>query len=379
MLRYLRYDLRAPAFLAAPLYFIAPERNLKNPFYYRRDPEAEMSEIYSLQFDEIAFHTPQVIVFSMDSRIVRLAAALHRRNIACFSVEDLWGFPFQAIGHHMGPGGNHYFARLIFSSLTGANDSRQAVLEFTSLSPPFAVKGQDHEPAMRRLSSYRDVHVEVAGRPLGRFFNPTVDWKQYCVGPSCRFKPDVFKNAESIVGLGAAGESPFDRPFLALGFPIYEGMQVVERAYLRGRLMQARESGRINLLRAGFPVGWAEAGLMEKWMHNTNETSLDVDIAGAFDAVELCVGGKVVLGGKRLGKSGIVRMLPSSGSALLFIKADGRVPFNPDAAPLSGNASLCLQDAARKMCAPIAAFKKRERTFPVAGVSKPLTVFGSSR
>ena len=118
--------------------------------------------------------------------------------------------------------------------------------------------------------------------------------------------------------------------------------------------------------------------MIDKWIHHPHPTWLDLQIDGEFDAMEICIDGKAVFAGKRLGKSGIVRMFPSSGSALLFIKADGRVRFDPDAAPLFGNASLCLQDAARKTCAPIAAFKKRERAFPVAGVSNPLAAFGSS-
>ena len=377
-LRYLRYDLRAPAFLAAPIYVLVPGRSLKNPFYYRRDIEAEMAEIYSLQLGEIASRTPQVVVFNMDSRVVRLAVALKRQNMACFAAEDRWGFPFRAVANHMSPGGNLYLAHLLYSSLVGASESRQAVLEFTPLPPPAMAKGKGREPAMRPLSSYRDVHVEVAGNPLGRFFAPTHDGERYCLGPSCRLEVDVFKNADSLVGFGAAGKSLLDRPFLVLDFPIREGMRIDERTYSRGRQVSERESSRVNLLRAGFPVGWADVPGIGEWDHSANTTWLDLDIGGAFDAMELCVDGKVVLSGKRRGKSGIVRMFPSVGSALLFIKADGRVPFDPDATPTAGLAYLCLQDAARKNCAPIAAFKKREQIFPVAGVSKPLTAFASS-
>ncbi len=379
-LRYLRYDLRAPAFLAAPLHILVPGRSLKNPFYYRRDIESEMDEIHSLQLGEIASHTPQMIVFNIDPRIVRLTAALRRKNIAYFAVkyQEHVVFPFVAIGGHMSPGGNLFLARLLASSLAGARESRQSVLEFIPLPPPTAAKGRDQESSTRRLSSYRDVHIEVAGSPMGRFFNSAVNAEQYCVGPSCRSEVDVFNDAVSLIGFGAAGKSLLDRPFLALDFPLRPGMRIVNKMYFRGRLISERANGRINLLRAGFPVGWAEAEMIDKWIHHPHPTWLDLQIDGEFDAMEICIDGKTVFSGKRLGKSGIVRMLPSSGSALLFIKADGRVPFNPDATPTAGLAYLCLQDAARKNCAPIAVFKKREQIFPVVGVSKPLTAFGSS-
>ncbi len=374
-LRYLRYDLRAPAFLAAPVYILAPGRRLVNPFYYRRDIPAEMAEIYSLQLDEIASHTPQVIVFNIESRIVRLAAALKRENMACFTVVEPKTFPFKAVGSHMSPSGNRHLAQLLSASLTGASESRQALVEFSPLPPPSGSSGANIKTSPTpRLSDYQHVAVEVAGIPLGRFYGPQVKYADdpYCEGPSCRFTADVFKDAASLIGFAAEGESPLDRPFLALDFPLREGAPLIIRTYSRAHRIKEDMIGRVRLLGAGFPAGWVDVSTMGLSADKTNSSWMDLAREGTFDEIELSLDGKVILSGTRADKSGIVRMFPRSGSTLLFIKGDGRVRFDPDAAPSSGYAYLCLKEATKRTCAPIAIFRKREKTFPVAAVSRPL-------
>jgi len=374
-LRYLRYDLRAPAFLAAPVYVLAPGRSLANPFYYRRDVRAEMEEIYSLQLDEIASHTPQVILFNMNDRIVRLAAALKRENVACFTVVEPNTFPFKAIGNHMSPSGNRHLAQLLSASLTGASASRQALVEFGPLPPPGGSGGANIKTnPTPHLSHYQHVAVEVAGTPLGRFYGPQVKYADdpYCEGPSCRFTADVFKDAVSLIGFAAEGESPLDRPFLALDFPLREGTPLIIRTYSRAHRIKEDVVGRVRLLRGGFPAGWVDVSTLGLSIDKPDSSWLNLARRGTVDAIDVCLSGEVILSGKRSGNPGIMRMLPRSGSALLSIKADGRVRFDPDAAPSSGYAYLCLKESAKKTCAPIAVFKKRDQEFPVAAVLKPL-------
>jgi len=363
LLRYLRYDLRAPVFLAAPLYFLAPGRALANPFYYRRDVSEEMDEIYRLQLDEIASRTPQVIVFNKEPRIVRLAAALKRDNVASFAVDWPLGFPFRAVGGHLGPVGNRFLAQLLFSSLTGSSASRQAVLAFSP--PPFgaaSVRAQSSTP--RLLSQYRDIYVEAARIPLGRFYDPAVGWMRYCSPRACESSVDVFKAAVGLVGFSVRGESLVDSPYLALDFPLRDGMRITAKTYSGGHRVAEKEIGRIRFLGGGFPVGWADIGRLS--------SDLDFGLDAAADAVELCIAGRVVLSGKKDGARPSARLAPSAGSTFLLIRADGRVRFDPDAAPASGIARLCFRDAAATACTPIAAFEKQKMVFPVAAARRPL-------
>jgi hypothetical protein len=256
-------------------------------------------------------------------------------------------------------------AQLVLASLTGKSESRQTELKFFPLPPSGAALKQARGEELRPLSLFKDIRIEVAGSPLGRFYDPNVDHREYCAPPSCDFKVDVFKDAVSLIGLAGGQRSLLDSPFLALDFPLREGMSVTARTFLRGKLKSERELGSVHLLHPALPIGWADTGIVR---YNFDDGNMAAVWDGTFDAVEFRVGGRAILRGKQGAPNGLS---PAAGARLLVVRGDGRVRLDAPI-PSSGMAYLRFRTAAATTRAAIAVYRKEESIVPVAAVAKPL-------
>jgi hypothetical protein len=266
-LRYLLYDRRPPAFLAAPVYFLLPGKEFKwNPFYYRRDLTKEMQDIYTLLLEEMTAKAPQVILCHFRDEFPAVGPVLDKSNLSWFRMALPIGFPYKAALEHNSPNGNQLVAQQLFDCLTGRAESAPMVMRTVAISEQAAggprIKTQ-------KLSEYARIGIELDGVTVGHFYDPrSGDWPRYCQGPGCELTVNALAHTASLVAFQDSNYSLLDWPFLSLDSVIGEETPVTVR-FTQNGTTQDIAWGKITLLRPGLPIGAIDTGLLH--YHRTKD------------------------------------------------------------------------------------------------------------
>lgn len=114
LLRYLRWDRRAPAFLAA---WVPRSRRLANPFYYQDDLLAEIPETYRRLLARLGREAPGAVLVDIDGL---LATLVPQCTPPCMQVMRLplqLGFPYRMPNEHFSPLGNRLVATTLLHAM----------------------------------------------------------------------------------------------------------------------------------------------------------------------------------------------------------------------------------------------------------------------
>ena len=151
--RYLRYDSRAPAFLAC----LAPrDKEIPNPFYYRRDITGELAEVYRRQLRRMADSGAQIVLGHYDNHdVLEIARSLGRSNLFPSRIKEIFSYPYRAPKGHGSPSGNALLAEQFFAILTGRG---QTSLPLITIKPLKRLP----IPSARGSSGDLDSHARIA-------------------------------------------------------------------------------------------------------------------------------------------------------------------------------------------------------------------------
>ncbi|MBI5240646.1 MAG: hypothetical protein HY926_09250 [Elusimicrobia bacterium] len=239
--RYLRYDRRAPAFLAC---LIPRGRELRNPFYYYRgDLEEEAREIYRRLLRRMTDSGTQIVLGNYEPRIVELGRDLRRGNLHPARLEEVCGFPYRAPKNHGSPAGNRLLAEQFFAILTGRARVVLPLLAFGPLKPSAA-------PSASASATSLDVYERV-----GMGLEDRRPWRFVEVGSGTLSRDlpvDFIRKGRirSLLLLQAAEQLLPEAAFYPLPFDIREGMPLTLRSS-HGDIVL----GRVSLLRPDLQLG----------------------------------------------------------------------------------------------------------------------------
>lgn len=285
--RYLRYDRRAPVFLAS---LVPGGRQLMNPFYYRRDIDGELSEVYRRQLRRMADSGAQVVLGHYDENVGEYGRALDRGNVLLAKFEQVQRYPYGAPKGHDSPAGNRLLAEQFFALLTGR---RQVVLPMIAVKPlkepaPPAAGG-----APRSLEAFARVSVGLEDGEPWRFV-------EIMNGMNSRDLPGDFIrrfNAESLIAIRASEQLLPEAAFYPLPVEIREGMELSLRSP-QGEIVL----GKVSLLRPDLQVGVVDlSGALRVTHPAFNEINA---VYTAERALKRLLPGKVYLGGHALFQMG---------------------------------------------------------------------------
>ena len=162
----LRFDSKTPPQVRA---LLPRGRELRrNPFYYRTDIDAEIREIYSLMFAELARGTGELMILCNNPNQFRYLyehEVIGSRIFDCQTNHFAWARrgAYMAPGNHLSAMGYGVIADELFGLLTAEKEPRTRVLLFDG--PAQAVSS---EP-LHELESYEEVLLTVAGEPFALF------------------------------------------------------------------------------------------------------------------------------------------------------------------------------------------------------------------
>lgn len=237
--RYLRYDRRAPAFLAC----LAPGRALRNPFYYRLDIRSELSELYPRMLSRMAEGGAQVLLAHYEGWIADLGRGLGRENLGAARLEQLGRFPYRTPNGHNSPSGNRLLAEQYFALLTGRS---RAVLPRIEMRPLEGPAERAASAPARTLEIFSRVELGLEDGAPWRFV-------EILNGRFSRALPSDFirrRGVKSLLALTVSGRLLPEAPFYPLSMELREGMPLILRSP-NGDL----PLGRVSLLRPGLQVG----------------------------------------------------------------------------------------------------------------------------
>jgi hypothetical protein len=235
----LRYDRRAPAFLSC---LLPRGRELRNPFYYRRDIAAEASEIYRRLLRRMADSGTQVIVGHYTEGIVSLAQGLRRPNIYGARLMQQDAFPYKAPNNHNAPAGNRLVAEQFFALLTHQRSYRPDLMNVRDIPVIETGGGSPHAS----VSDYRRLTLEE-GRGSSWSLMRIDDGEEVQT-----MSPKAFHGSgtHAIVGMQFPDQPFVDALFVPAGFPVREGDALVARFDGPGEPAEF-VLGKAELLRAG--------------------------------------------------------------------------------------------------------------------------------
>ncbi|MBI3552429.1 MAG: hypothetical protein HY077_07910 [Elusimicrobia bacterium] len=280
-LRYLRYDRRAPAFLAC---LIPRGRELPNPFYYRRDMKGELDEVYRRLLLRMADTGAQIVLGHYDQWVVDLAHGLGRANIDAVKLEPVRRFPYSLPKGHNSPSGNRLLAEQFFAILTGRS---RAVLPLIAVKPLEKPAAPSARLPARSLESYARVAVGLEGGKPWRFV-------EIMNGTFTRDMPGEFirtDKVKSLLALTVSGQLPPQGVFYPFSEELEEGMPLILRSR-RGD----HPLGRVALLRPDLQVGIVD---LSGGLGLTAPAFGDMDaLYAAREPLSRYLPGDVFLGGK---------------------------------------------------------------------------------
>jgi len=323
--RYWRYDRHAPLVLSTLLFIIAPQNELKNPFYYSNNPH-EISVLHSKLLsmmnngsDDFVFLFNRLLNSAMED--ISLPGDMNVSGI--FSA---WDFPYGSFEGHHSPQGYSLVARQYFDYLTGKSGSD---LQTVALRP---VEQSSFSGAIPPLRVGRDIALEFGGKDIGYFFDtrnlPPVNWdrdSKHTVDHDC------------LIGF-KFGENLADTLFVPLNFIPRAGEKIRLRVYLPGKnidflLGDVRYTGR-------FAVSFVDSisGMVMN-MYEKNWFSIR-DIFNGAKAFKVLVGDKEIMYSKP-DRYGNFNMYPRGGN-IMFLAAKSTEFVDVDELPDTGDIFIKL-------------------------------------
>ena len=286
--RYLRYDSRPPAFLAC---LLPRGRELRNPFYYQPDPEAEALTLYERLLTAMADGGSRIVLGHYLPAIVSVGERVRRDNFYATRLSQPEGFPYQAARSHNGPAGNLLLAEQYFALLTGKSGVRLPLMKFEPLAPGPAPKGP--VPA-RGLDAYERISVGLDGGRPWRFV-------EVMQGNRVREVPGDYFRARGLDALILFRLPDRDLPqalFYPLAADLEEGMPLTVRPQRGPRAGTEVLLGKVSLLRPGLNVGVVD--LNEVFGSERSGFDDEAAAAPARGPFRKAFPGDVYLGGRRI-------------------------------------------------------------------------------
>ena len=321
--RYLRYDRRAPAFLAC---LLPRGRELRNPFYYRSDIRAEAMTIYERMLLTMADSGVRVVLGHYDPAVVQELRRVQRGNLCVTRLREIRQPPYRAVKNHDAPAGNRLLAEQFFAILTGA---RRADLPQIQFVPRPRTASPSREFPFRDLCRYARVSAGPEGGRSWRFV-------EVLRGTGVRVVPAEHFRRQGLPSLLALRLSQRPLPlsvFYPVGVPLADGMPLIVTP--DGGAQAGREFvlGRVALLRPDLNIGVVDLGdiFEPAYPGFVNEDAVFV----ARDAARGLFPGEVSLGGQRL-----LRALPPDGAGRVSLQPRLRrfLQLYAPAEPLGGGA-----------------------------------------
>ncbi|MCM8812931.1 MAG: hypothetical protein NC924_03220 [Candidatus Omnitrophica bacterium] len=378
--RYLRYDLNPPRFLEC---LLPPNRELRNPFYYRLSDYMEEGAVINSQLlANMAASGVKLIVTKSD-----IAAALDYWKIGAGKIYDLLEysyparFPYLTLQNHFSSMGNEVVAAVAAYYMQGNAAAEIPLLFFhgQGINVPGRIPGQAPCNLAQFVSAtvYIDnvevgCFVDIKNEFLMRRYNE-ISKQEY---PPQRMVQQLFQSYArdfyqgSILSLLAwpagHGKSPMlDAVYLALDFEIREGMPVHIRSR-RGRRFQEVFIGSIHCFDSSLTMGMVRTKFGLK---SCNGNLLEISSEKIREAfflkdgmdVSVAIDGREVLSGK-VGSNGSLHLYPVK-LPLKRLRVRGDISLSVDQFADSGNVWFVGVDARNRVIKlPLAAYiKKRER------------------
>jgi hypothetical protein len=351
--RYLRYDRRAPAFLAC---LLPRGRELRNPFYYRRDIKGELDEVYRRLLLRMADRT-QVVLGHYEADIVELGRGLGQTRLHPVKFEEVRAAPYRAPKNHGSPAGNRLVAEQFFAVLTGRDRMALPLMRFV---PP----RDSGRPAARAPAKNLDAYDEAAvGCEAGG------PWRFVEIGRGMDIRdlpPDALRRAgaRSLLALKVPGQTLPEAVFYPIGADIEEGMPLVLES-AKGSVVL----GRVSLLRPDLQIGVVD---MEEFLAaaepGVNETDAVFRVpprGRGFLPGRIVLDGRVLFKAMKSDRSGQVALRPRL-RRLLRIYPPPEL-LGAGAGRRSGRLNLRLESRGRgSVSVPLAAWERTAQDFSAA-------------
>jgi len=323
--RYWRYERHAPLCLSAPLFLIAPQNELKNPFYYSDDPNEmttlhnKLLSIMNKDSDNFVFLPGRLLNDVMEDMIFP-------EGMNFSGIFSIWEFPYGSFDGHHSPQGYYLVAKQYFDYLTGKSGSD---LQTIVLKP---AEQNTFLGTMASLRGWDDVALEFAGKNIGYFFDtknlPAVDWDKDIKHPI---------GCDALIGF-KFGENMADSLFVPLKFVPKDGEKIILRAYLPGKnidlpLGDVRYTGRFAVSFINSISGMEMAMYEKNWF-------LMKDIFNGAKAFKIFIGDKEIMYSKP-GGHGTFSMYPAAGN-IMFLAAKSTQLVDVDKLPDTGDIFIKL-------------------------------------
>ncbi|MFA5388807.1 MAG: hypothetical protein WC312_03520 [Candidatus Omnitrophota bacterium] len=378
--RYLRYDMRAPAFIEAPVDFIVPKRRFKkNPFYYHPSMNDEMKEIYKRLMSEMVKQTSQVILFNGDPEIVRLGREVKPEGLYAFYVTSKNNFLYHAYKGHCSPNGNELMAEYIFACLTGTDVMRVPSVDFEN--PDSFFQDLNTVP-FHSLAQYSKISIEMNGTEIGKFYDMTHEtWFPYCTGPDCLSTVDTFANVKSLIGFKSGQGTFADTIFSAVDFNLSNNAAAILQSKWRGETTTIQLAP-LQFIHRGINIGTVDFGnfYFDKGINCIilDKESLATQLSGLPNGADvvISVDNQPILCGKNYTNDPKIHFNCTNISRYFTINADGNVLLDVSRLPQEGNVYLRLDmdDPAATVRLPVAHWRKVEYEFQFENHIKNLLV-----
>lgn len=278
--RYLRYDYRAPAFLAC---LVPRGKEIRNPFYYRRDITGELAEVYRRQLRRMADSGVQIVLGHYDNQdILQIARSLGRSNLFATGLKEIFSYPYRAPKGHGSPSGNELLAEQFFAILTGRG---QTSLPLITIKPLKRLSNPSARGSPEELDSYARISVGLDGGDSWRFVEIMSGTLTHDLQGDFLRK----RHLKALLALKTSDQLLPEAVFYPLSMGIHEGMKLSLRS-AQGEFIL----GNVSLLRADLQVGVVD--LRGGWKVSPPGFKNIDAIYKARGVVEKLLPGKVYLG-----------------------------------------------------------------------------------
>ena len=303
----LRYDARPPAFIKA---LLPAGRTMKNPFYYHRGALAEEAErIYAGLLGEMADDGKPIILVHPEERIRRCAADLRRPNLRSFPDPVPVGrpFPYRMPAYHNSPTANRLLAEYFLAILTGKTDGGSDVIETRNIALKDLPAGPSAGPR-KALKDFASVEITDGRAVVGGLYSHLGSRKITRIG-SWDFP------AEALLGIAVERKNLFDSAFLALDFPLTDGMELtLHRPTGVGSLLGKVRTlvpgmfGLVEVPHSNFYWEDASLGRSAPALY-LSFTGFGLPLGSSGEKVELRLDGRRILSG-RLSNDAMISLIP---------------------------------------------------------------------
>ncbi len=368
--RYLRYDTLAPSFLRGVMAVCFPGKWIKNPFYYQKDAQKEMLDIYRILLAQTARKYSKVFFLSYDKQLVELARQVGADNLRTALLWRQSSFPYLAPDAHASPSGNLLLARQVAAILRGSPGVALDVLKISDSVSTSAVPGFVRRP----LSEYASVFFEIAGKPIGMFINLKFDlYRDYCDGPTCRVCVNSLEGVKALLWLENPGRGFFDSIFLPLPFDVRDGMKV-DLVVKHGAGEKVFTLGTTSLLHSGVniamvrlvdkvPFPYDDHGAVVRVnspleLSSSKKVAEELDIRAGEELAVLLDGVEIMRGRARLTSVFKMDLFCQTGKIIL-IRANGTGLVDPATLPDEGDVDMVFVEKTGKVVKlPVARWRK---------------------